>query len=303
MFVLMFIAFFITWKDSENRRKREFAIVCLAIASALKLYPAILGILLIRDKRYEDCIKAMIYFLILFVIPFLIFKGGFSNIPLFFDGLSVFSEENTIGFNPNDLCITKTFRSFAMLLGASQDAASILGLGMSIAFAILACLVIISVDDELKAIILSMIVLMIVPSPNYTYSMIYMYVPLSLILNRLSDSKLHTDSRKELFFMLATIVIWYAFILGFEFVLLAYALYITYKTFKGWSPPWSWMISVYSFSLLSFSLASHLYVETMSPYLHQIVLASSMIILGTYLVATNFKKAVKYGHKLRACNE
>ena len=50
----------------------------------MKIYPAVLGLLLLQEKRYKDIFIASLITLILVFLPFLFFKNGFHNIPRLF---------------------------------------------------------------------------------------------------------------------------------------------------------------------------------------------------------------------------
>lgn len=76
-----FISIYIAYYDSENKSKRIIAIIALAFSVSLKVYPIILGFLLLYKKRYRDIIAASIITLLLVFLPFLFFEHGFYNIP------------------------------------------------------------------------------------------------------------------------------------------------------------------------------------------------------------------------------
>ncbi|WP_026520208.1 glycosyltransferase 87 family protein [Butyrivibrio sp. FCS006] len=102
LFVIVFVMIFIFNYNSNSKILREFALLSLAVAFGLKMTPAILGILLIYEKRWADAIRAALYGMIAFFAPFLLFKDGFMNLFYFlrnmrisakahspFDGVSV----------------------------------------------------------------------------------------------------------------------------------------------------------------------------------------------------------------------
>ncbi len=62
-------------KDSDTAWKREAALLLIAAASGLKLYPAIFGVIYIVEKRYKEGIRLLVYGLLVFLVPF-IFCGG-----------------------------------------------------------------------------------------------------------------------------------------------------------------------------------------------------------------------------------
>ncbi len=79
---VIFLGFFVFYCDSESRVLRELALISLAAAAAFKITPAVFGILLLYRRSWKDAIHAVIYGILVFFLPFLFFKGGFSNITL-----------------------------------------------------------------------------------------------------------------------------------------------------------------------------------------------------------------------------
>lgn len=104
-------AFFVFYKDSENKIISELALIALAIAAGLKLYPALLGILLLLDKDFKRAIRAVIYGIIAFVAPCFIFIEGLDCIRIFLNVLFKFTkteEIKTIGFSFDKICNSLT---------------------------------------------------------------------------------------------------------------------------------------------------------------------------------------------------
>lgn len=67
---LLFLMAFVFEKDSENKYIREISYLCLGIAAALKIYPAVFGLLLIKDGNYKAAVRVTLYGIAFFVIPF-----------------------------------------------------------------------------------------------------------------------------------------------------------------------------------------------------------------------------------------
>lgn len=63
------------FRDSEKKWVRELALILIAIAANIKLYPAILGLLYLKEKRYKEAFRLVIYGGLLFVVPFVFFGG------------------------------------------------------------------------------------------------------------------------------------------------------------------------------------------------------------------------------------
>lgn len=86
-------SFFLLNYKNENRVTREIAFLALAIAAALKGIPAMLGILLVYEKRWMEALRLIAYGVIFIAVPFLFVKGGFQNIPQFILNLQANSAE------------------------------------------------------------------------------------------------------------------------------------------------------------------------------------------------------------------
>lgn len=73
---------FLFYYRSKDIYLKEFALLCLAVAAALKGSPAILGLLVVFEKDYKSAFRLMLYGVVLGLGPFLCLKGGFSNVPV-----------------------------------------------------------------------------------------------------------------------------------------------------------------------------------------------------------------------------
>lgn len=88
------MAFFILYRNSQNPILRELACLALAVAAGLKLYPAFLGILLLKDKNYIAAIRTVIYGIVCFIFPLFFFNEGLYGLTLWIRVLFAFSENN-----------------------------------------------------------------------------------------------------------------------------------------------------------------------------------------------------------------
>lgn len=72
---LVFLLFFVGWYDSDQKYERELAFISLAFAAAMKIYPAVFGILLLFRKNWKDVGKTLFYGVAAFTVPFFMFGG------------------------------------------------------------------------------------------------------------------------------------------------------------------------------------------------------------------------------------
>ena len=92
LLTIAFVFYFFAYKDSSQTWMRTFALLCLSISAVIKIYPAIFGLYLLKEKRYKDIYFCIVLSSILFFFPFLFFKGGLGNFPLLLSNLSSFKE-------------------------------------------------------------------------------------------------------------------------------------------------------------------------------------------------------------------
>lgn len=92
IYSFMFVLFFITYYKSTNAKKKELSLLALAAASAIKFYPLVFLVILLKEGRIKDIIKVLLYFIFMFFIPFLFFEGGFDNISLFIKNMTYFTD-------------------------------------------------------------------------------------------------------------------------------------------------------------------------------------------------------------------
>lgn len=90
------ILFFLEYRDSENKILRELALLSLAVAAGLKLYPAFFGVLLLRDKKYGQATRAVLYGILSVILPALVFQEGLKGIPMWLSVVFDFGSGDTM---------------------------------------------------------------------------------------------------------------------------------------------------------------------------------------------------------------
>ena len=97
---VLFSSLFLALYKSERWWVREVSYVCLALAICLKIYPAFLAILLLRRREFTGALRMFIYWLILFVTPFLYYGNMAENILAYFDTIFHFGFSSDPAPNP-----------------------------------------------------------------------------------------------------------------------------------------------------------------------------------------------------------
>ena len=86
-FCMAFLMVYIFTYDSKNKILREIGLISLAIATSIKIYPVVFGLMLIFDKRWAEAKRCIIYGVLIFFVPFLCF-GGFSEFTVLLSNLT-----------------------------------------------------------------------------------------------------------------------------------------------------------------------------------------------------------------------
>lgn len=185
---LLFLIAYVFFKDSKNSFVREMALVSLAVSSAIKIYPAIFGLLIIKEKRFKDLLRLVLYGAAAFILP-IFFLGGISQFAILFK--NIFSTPSSVidrgvGYAVN-------FQDMARMIGAlfgnfgntpihigSILSLVILILGVSSAFFL---------NSKWKTVTLLSLLMALVPPLSFEYVLIFMIIPLIMFLDREKEDK------------------------------------------------------------------------------------------------------------------
>ena len=63
-------------KDSKSKVKRELALILIAMAAATKIYTVVFGFIYLFEKRWKEAARLIIYGIIFFFGPFIVFGGA-----------------------------------------------------------------------------------------------------------------------------------------------------------------------------------------------------------------------------------
>ncbi len=178
--------FFILNYKNENKVIKEIAFILLAFAAALKAYPAILGILLLFEKRYKDAIRLAVYGIIFMFLPFLFFKGGFGNIPIWINNLSANSAAYNYGIFPRF-----NFRFFASRILDSDLKNLIYKVFSFLDFLLCGLALITSCFHKTfwKTILQLLLIIVILPVNSAEYCGLYLFLAIILFFNEKQKTK------------------------------------------------------------------------------------------------------------------
>lgn len=186
--VLAFLAIFFSCYEDKNKLVREVGIIALAFATGIKLYPALLGLLLLNKNTFRMFLRLVIYCIALITLPFLLFKGGLLNVATMFNNIfyysnSVINSDNTlalygrIGFHAffRALSIKLGFISMPEWLITVYKVVNYLSVTLSILGSFL-------VKKKWQKAALLTCPIMLFPSVSAFYNTVFMLIPIILFL-------------------------------------------------------------------------------------------------------------------------
>lgn len=172
---------YILWYHSENKWLRLLAYIGLAASASIKIYPAIFGLLLVREKRWKQTFRLLAAGILVFLFPFLLLerenRNPLSLIQNLLHATTVFSQTGT-GYRHD---LSTTFRVLGELSGndftfAGKIITLLLGVvGLWLFFTRRKM-------SKWKVYGILALLMILVTGLNYTYSLIFMVVPLVFFL-------------------------------------------------------------------------------------------------------------------------
>lgn len=189
IFALIFLIGFLLLKDSNNKWLREISLVFLAFSACIKVYPAIFGLLLLKEKRYKDAIKSIIYGILVFVLPFFVFGGLSKFIPLIKNIVYTNNEFFLRGFGYK-VDLINFFRIIGNYLGLN-DALLIQFFSKGVYILLIISIpVFFKIKSDWKSIALLTCIIVATPSFSYVYSLVYFIIPVSIFLDKKENNNI-----------------------------------------------------------------------------------------------------------------
>lgn len=181
-FCMAFLMVYIFTYDSKNKILREIGLISLAIATSIKIYPVVFGLMLLFDKRWAEAKRCIIYGVLVFFVPFLCF-GGFSEFTVLLSNLTNASNFlGSIGHGYRLNFSNTVYGVFDVLQRRGPRIDKLLQYALY-AFYVFYLPCIFLARERWKKIFLLTAVLVGMPPFSYAYSMVFVIIPLMLFLN------------------------------------------------------------------------------------------------------------------------
>ena len=184
----IFLLIFINFKDSENKILKEIALISLAASAAIKIYPAIFGLLLIKEEKWKELIRVIIYGLILFFIPFIFFGGSEACVSFIKNLINTTGQvvENT---DINKLNFSALFDFISKSLNISDSKFELISKIFCYILVIISCISSLITKKQWKCILLLTLLMIGIPGISYTYAAIFLIIPIIMYLDDCNKTK------------------------------------------------------------------------------------------------------------------
>lgn len=184
---LMLLITYLLLKDSDNKVAREISLICLALAACIKIYPAVFGLLLLKEKRWKESIRVVIYGILLFFVPFA-FMGGFDKIPNFLEAIflspdnsdpHLYGYGNKLNFTNTIMAVHTFFVNRGEISPAdAQNKAHYISLFLTLFSALMACFS----KEKWKTYALLTGIMVGFPAFSFMYCSVFICIPLVTLI-------------------------------------------------------------------------------------------------------------------------
>lgn len=215
------------WMDSENKVKQEFALLFIAASAGFKLYPALIGIVYIKNKDWKKAFRLIIYGVIAVLVPFC-FYGGLEGMKYLVHTLTGFASY----IDPNK---TNTVCGMAKWLGLklnmnNTSANMFVSVINYLFFTVSLIFFFLSKKKWQESLFLSGILVSFLPS-NWEYTLVY-YVPvLFLFIKENNENLVQNKLSANIRIIIHSIA--FAMIFSVDFIMLYYRYGLTSGVFTA----------------------------------------------------------------------
>lgn len=180
LFVAILLGFAFFLMNQESKIAREVALILIALAAGLKTYPALCGLFYLSQKRYKEAIRLVIYGVVFCLLPFACF-GGINGFFGFLNNVSNYASGSFSRW-----CTLRGY--FGMTLkqigfdSLNEEKLNVIALFMETIFSIFMIFMMVISKKEWKKNLYLMAIVVLVPSGNWMYTLVYLLIPFLMLL-------------------------------------------------------------------------------------------------------------------------
>ena len=153
----------------------------LAFAAGIKIYPAVFGVILIKERKWADAVRLVIYGVVLFFVPFFFFEGMDSIKGMIYWLTHGTYVNDGFGYNFN-------FNNMLSIVSFLVCGKTTVSMAWSLIPAALSALLIFFSSDRYINLIGIMLFIIMVPGFSCLYMLIFMIIPLLEFLKQKKET-------------------------------------------------------------------------------------------------------------------
>lgn len=172
------------WRDSDSAVKRELAMILIAVCAGTKIYPAIFGLLYLKEKRWKEAMRLVLYGAVLFFCPFLFFLGKDGFLLWFLNIVDTFKVD-CVG----RVQFIKGVVSTVIYLVTGKVPNEMIGSAVSIFFLIAMIFLSFLSSSRSRTVFFLCATMVFFPSNAFRYTLCYLAIPLVIMLSESGSDK------------------------------------------------------------------------------------------------------------------
>lgn len=191
MIVCILLILALELRDSRSAVHRELALVFIAAAAGIKIYPAVFGVLYLFEKRWKEAGRLLLYGIVCFFVPFAWF-GGVRGMKQFFLNQGFVQSQDVARMGS----VKMSWEKAAALLKDHcfvQADLSWIGILLTAVFAVFMILGVYLCKERYKKILLLCGFMVVIPFWSGGYTLIYMCIPLIMFFRDSTDGAAEID--------------------------------------------------------------------------------------------------------------
>lgn len=210
MLVLALLMLGLHLTDSSGALRREAGLLLLAVCVALKIYPAVFGLVLLKEKKYRELVRFILYSLLLLFVPF-VFFGGLSALQAW--AANLFYPLASSDFGRLQYLKGIFFTLIRILTGREEP---LFSTALSAAVCLLWVWLAWRSRSRQRTLFFLTCVMVFFPSNSFRYTLAYFAVPLVLLLKEDPEPGLRARPAallSGLYGLLYTVPVWWLLVL------------------------------------------------------------------------------------------
>ena len=188
VYVLALLMLALCLKDSGSPLKRELALILIAIAAGFKMSPAIFGFLYIKEGRYREAARLVVYGIVAFFAPFEAF-GGLEGLRVF---LNISGQVSSAAIPRPETIIGVIIELFSVL-GLGEQTGLLFGRILAFIYLGICVFLFFRKKYSWKLLWLLSSLMVIFVNLSYPYTLQYFFIPLVMFIHETDEDSNKLD--------------------------------------------------------------------------------------------------------------